>query len=429
MKSNRRKFIKKSIAGGLAASALPLSSCDMGSKSSDSGFKVNPNYAKLDEILSKPVLKKELFNNPVIIESLELMRFEDSYICRVRSTDGAEGISIAHYEIKRLYPIFLRSKPFLIGQDARELDKIVERIYIYLLNYRFNGIAMGTPLAIMEFAILEMLGKIANKSVGELIGEIHHPEVGVYIATGKCEVPLEEHFDHIKESFAEYDVNALKMKVGYQHIGTRDIHYPGVPGKSEKLIPLVRKHFGDDITLYADANGYYDVEGAIKIGRILEEYNFSYFEEPVMFDHFEDIKQVADQLSIPIANGEQDYSFVNFRWLIANDGIEVVMPDNYYFGGYIRSMKVAQMADAFGKKIMPHMSSGGLGFLYNIHLVSVCPNAGPHHEFKGLETHVPFECKTSPLKVVDGKIKVPTGPGFGVEIDPDFIAKHEVLER
>ncbi len=61
---------------------------------------------------------------------------------------------------------------------------------------------------------------------------------------------------------------------------------------------------------------------------------------------------------------------------------------------------------------------------YNIHLVSVLPNAGAHHEFKGLDTQVRFECKTSPLKVVHGKIKVPTGPGLGVEIDPEFIQKH-----
>ena len=61
---------------------------------------------------------------------------------------------------------------------------------------------------------------------------------------------------------------------------------------------------------------------------------------------------------------------------------------------------------------------------YNIHLVSVLPNAGAHHEFKGLDTQVRFECKTSPLKVVNGKIKVPTGPGLGVEIDPEFIQKH-----
>jgi len=143
-----------------------------------------------------------------------------------------------------------------------------------------------------------------------------------------------------------------------------------------------------------------------------------------MYDDFEAIKRVADALAIPIANGEQDQSFVNFRWLIANDGIEIVQPDSYYFGGLIRSVKVGRMAAVFGKTIVPHMSGGGLGFLYNSHLVSVLPNAGAHHEFKGLRTDVPFECRTSPLKVAGGRIKVPTGPGLGVDIDPEFIKKH-----
>ena len=75
-----------------------------------------------------------------------------------------------------------------------------------------------------------------------------------------------------------------------------------------------------------------------------------------------------------------------------------------------------------------HMSGGGLGFLYNSILVSVLPNAGAHHEFKGLQTHVVYECPTSSLKVVQGKIKVPSGPGMGVIIDPDFIRKHEAVE-
>jgi L-alanine-DL-glutamate epimerase-like enolase superfamily enzyme len=73
------------------------------------------------------------------------------------------------------------------------------------------------------------------------------------------------------------------------------------------------------------------------------------------------------------------------------------------------------------------MSGGGLGYLYNIQFVSAVPNAGPHHEFKGLQTNVQFECKTSPLQVVDGKIKVPTGPGFGVDIDPGWVKKHQVV--
>jgi L-alanine-DL-glutamate epimerase-like enolase superfamily enzyme len=70
----------------------------------------------------------------------------------------------------------------------------------------------------------------------------------------------------------------------------------------------------------------------------------------------------------PIArrNGEQDNSFYGFRWLLAHEGLEIVQPDNYYFGGMIRSMKVARMAAACGKQCVPHMSGGGLGNVYNI---------------------------------------------------------------
>jgi L-alanine-DL-glutamate epimerase-like enolase superfamily enzyme len=90
-------------------------------------------------------------------------------------------------------------------------------------------------------------------------------------------------------------------------------------------------------------------------------------------------------------------------------------------------MKVARMAQAFGKSCTPHMSGGGLGFLYMVHFVSALPNAMPHHEFKGLRTSVPFDCKTSPLKVVDGKIRAPTGPGLGVDIDPAYVNKHQMV--
>jgi L-alanine-DL-glutamate epimerase-like enolase superfamily enzyme len=84
------------------------------------------------------------------------------------------------------------------------------------------------------------------------------------------------------------------------------------------------------------------------------------------------------------------------------------------------------MAKAFGKACTPHMSGGGHGYLYMIHFVSALHNAFALHEFKGLNTNVQFECQTSPLSVVDGKMKVPTGPGLGMEIAPDFIEKHEL---
>lgn len=433
MTSNRRNFLASALSG--AAGSLALSSCgtsDRASKSTTSSSvpaAVRERYEKLDAVLQQPVLKKELFPDPVLIESVELLELDGRYLCRVRSRDGAEGISVAHNSMRSLTQIFLRNiQPFFVGKDARELDLILEKVYIYDFNFRFNGLALGLPLATVEFAILDMLGRIAQKPVGQLIGEIHNPEVGIYVATEWREKPVAESMELIKAEVAKYDAKALKIKVGGLMFMTTDMYAKGPEGRTEEIVPLVRKTFGDEWALYADSNSFYTVPEAIRVGRLLEEYKYEYFEEPVMFDHVEEIKEVADALTLPIANGEQDYGFHGFRWLLAHDGLEVVQPDNYYFGGLIRSMKVARMAHAFGKQIIPHMSGGGLGFLYNTQFVSCVPNAGAHHEFKGLRTHVPFECKTSSLKVEGGKLKAPTGPGFGVDIDPDWVKKHQVMK-
>jgi len=426
MKTNRRQFLTSAVAGGMAAAGLPLVSCTSGNKSSFSDDELEDRFKKLDQALQQPILKKNLFSSPVIIKTLELVKYENSYLCIVRSEDGAEGISVAHPTMNMLFPVFIRSlRSFFIGQDARELDLMLETVIRYNLNFRLNGLALGIPLATIEFAILDMLGKIANQPVARLIGDFHNSEVGVYMATEFRELPLEEHFARIKDEVARYDVNALKIKVGFMWGGNRDIHYRGIPGKSEKLIPMVREHYGNQMALYADANGYYSADEAIRIGRILEEYKYAYFEEPVMFYHFEEIKKVADTLTLPIANGEQDHCFYNFRWLLAHDGLDIVQPDTYYFGGFIRSMRVALMGHVFEKTCVPHMSGGGLGFLYNAIFVSAIPNADPHHEFKSFDTNVIYECPTAPPKVENGKMKAPTGPGMGVIIDPEFVAKHQ----
>jgi L-alanine-DL-glutamate epimerase-like enolase superfamily enzyme len=386
---------------------------------------IENNYARLDEILKLPVFKKEIFPDPVIIESLELLQFNNIYLCRVRSKSGAEGISAGHPgQLRSLYPIFTNLlQPFFITKDARDLDLILEKVYIYKLNFRLNGMALGVPLATIEFAILDMMGRIAGKSIGQLIGGIHNPQVAVYQATEYREKSVSESMELITRDVNEYKAKALKIKVGGLMFETEDMYAVGPKGRTEEIVPLIRKKFGDQMILYADSNGFYSVDEAIRVGRLLEEYRFEFFEEPVPFDWYEETKQVADALSISIAGGEQEYSLHGFRWLIANDGVQIVQPDFYYFGGMIRCMKVALMANALGKKCTPHMTGGGLGFLYMIHLVSALPNALQYHEFKGLGTDLEFVCKTSPLTVTDGMIKVPTGPGSGVDIGSEFIKK------
>jgi L-alanine-DL-glutamate epimerase-like enolase superfamily enzyme len=418
MKSSRRGFIKST---GLIAAGAPL----LVSAKSERAVS-QPDFAQIDEAFNRPVLKQSLFPSPVIIEKLELLRFEDNFLCRVISTDGAVGISVGNnMQMVSLYPIFtIRLQPFFIGKDARELEKLLDEVYVYESNYKLQGLALWVPLATIEFAILDMLGRIADKPMGELVGEIHNPKIAVYQANNYRGKTAEESIERIKENVAETDAKAVKFKVGGRMSNNAD--YP--PGRTEKLIPLVRKTFGDKMTIYADSNGSYTVDEAIRIGKILEEYRIDFYEEPVPFDWYEETKEVANALKVPIAGGEQEPSMHNFRWLIGNGALQIVQPDIFYFGGMIRSMKVARMAATKGMTCVPHISGSGMGYLYMMHFVSAVPNAGPYHEFKGFNTEIPLHCETSDLESHGGVVKVPTGPGMGVEIDPDYIAKHKLVK-
>jgi L-alanine-DL-glutamate epimerase-like enolase superfamily enzyme len=416
MKTNRRKFVATAITGSMAAAIPGLNFAPEN---------IKEKYAILDEIIKKPVLKTELFPKPVIIDTLELLRFKNSFLCRARSKDGAVGISVGNNDqLKSLYPILVnRLQPFFIGKDARNLEQLINGVYVYQSNYKMQSLALWVPLATIEFAILDMLGQISGKSFGQLIGEIHNPKIAVYQANGERKITAEVTIEHLIKEVGDTKAKALKFKVG----GRMSNNFEEPKGRTEKLIPLVRKTFGEKMVIYADSNGSYTAGEAVRIGKILEEYKIDFYEEPVPFDWYEETKEVADALKIPIAGGEQEPSLHMFRWLIANDALQIVQPDMFYFGGMIRSMKVARMANAFGKQCTPHIS-GGLGYLYMMHFVSAIPNAGSFHEFKGFENELAFECKTSPLSSDDGVVTVPTGPGLGIDIDPDYIAKHQVVK-
>ena len=424
MKTNRRQFLGTAIAGG-AAAALPISARGAAGGRNDA---INAKYTKLDAVLKQPVLRRELFTSPVIIETMELLRFNNNFLCRVRSKDGAVGISAANNSpMMSTWPIHVnRLQNFFLGKDARDLEEVMEEAYVHQSNYKMQSLALWVPMATIEFAILDMLGRIAKKPLGLLISDkIFNPIVKVYRANGERDNSAEEVMANLTRQVEESQAKALKIK-----IGGRMSHAEVPAGRSEKLIPMVRKKFGDKMVCYADSNGSYDVEEAIKFGKLLQEYKYAFYEEPVPFDWYEETKAVADAVDIPMAGGEQEASMHAFRWLLANDGVDIAQPDVYYFGGLIRSMRVARMAAAMGKTIVPHIS-GGLGYLYMVHFVSSISNAGEYHEFKGLTNpaSLPFECKTSTLKTDGGVVKVPTGSGSGIEIDADFIKKHTVLQR
>ena len=383
-----------------------------------------PDYSDLDAALARPVLRRELFPDPVIIESCELLEHAGSYFVRVRSTDGAEGYCSGHnIRMPHLYPMQTqRVNPFFVGKDARDLDRLVDEVTLYQNNYKYQGYALWIPVATAEMAILDMLGRIAGKSMGELIGDIERTEIAIYQANNNRHLDATESLERIKELRESTGAKAVKFKIGGRRGNPEQ-----VPGRTERLIPLMRPAFGDDITIYADCNGSYEGAEAIRIGKLLEEHRIDLYEQPVPTDYYEDWKATADALTIPIASGGGEVSIRNFRWLIGNDAVQMVQPDLFYFGGMVRCMRVARMAAARGYPTVPHISGTGLGYIYMMHFVSAIERAGPYHEFKGVSDEVPFTCATSTLVPEEGILHLPSGEGSGVAVDPDFLARHRVV--
>ena len=365
--------------------------------------------ADLDAAAARPVLKRELFDAPVVIDSIRLLRKGNEYFVHVRSKDGAEGIALTNSRAAYLYPIFDKLvAPYFPGKDARDLDSHLWEVYRFRSNYKLQGIALWCPVAWIEFAIPDMLGRIANKPIGELLGTIVRRDVPFYVASGNRDTTPEEEVEYLQRLLEETKGKAVKFRAG----GRMSRNADAMPGRTEKLITLSCKVLGDDIAIHADSNSSYDPPEAIRIGRLLEEIGAIYFEEPCPFDHLEDTKVVTDTLTIPVAGGEQEFSQRRFRWMIANRGVDIVQPDLQYYGGLIRSTRVARMAQLADMPTTVHIS-GGFGFIYMLHFASITPDIGLYQEYKrNIERY--RDWLEPALSIKDGELRVPEGPGVGI---------------
>jgi L-alanine-DL-glutamate epimerase-like enolase superfamily enzyme len=379
---------------------------------------------QLADAMKRPVLKTALIKEPVVIESIDLLKNGKSFIVRARSKSGVEGFADAHSTVmSAAYPILLNKvRPSFVGKDARNLEQLLEDVYLAGSNYKWQGLPFWVSVAVTEIAILDLLGKVSNQPLGALIGDIRRKEIPVYRASGNRGNAPEAEIEYLQKLVAETGANAIKFRLGAR------MKYDDASTKRDlAMIPLTRKTFGKNFSIYADANGSYDVPMSVRMGRLMEEQKFGFFEEPVPFDHYEETRQIADALTMPIALGEEEMSLRQFRYIIESKTAQVIQPDLLYFGGIIRSMKVARMAAVAGLDCTPHMSGGGLGFLYIAHFASVVKNSGAHQEYKGEDDNSPVSSKTSSLKSVKGMLTVPTGPGLGVDFDPSFLSKAQVV--
>ncbi len=406
MNHDRRTFLQMAGAGA----AGQLIGCGGPSADSPGQEAAGPSIEELGRAASRTILNLAGLDAPVIIESIRLLEKDEEQFVHVRSKDGAEGLSLTNR--RRYFAPILKEMiiPFFIGKDARKLEsELLFDLYRYRSNYKLQGLAFWSAQAWVEFAILDMLGRVAGKSMGELLGGVVRREVAYYIASGRRDSTPEEEVAYLQELLDETKASAVKFRVG----GRMSRNEDASPGRTKALIALSRKTLGDGIDIHADSNSSYDPPQAIEVGRILEDIGAVYFEEPCPFDHLEDTKRVTDALTIPVSGGEQEFSERRFRWMIHNRGVDIVQPDLHYYGGLIRSIRVANMAALASMPTTVHIS-GGFGFIYMLHFASCVNDVGRYQEYKrGIEKYNGWFA--TPLEVKDGKLTVPEGPGVGIK--------------
>jgi len=151
-----------------------------------------------------------------------------------------------------------------------------------------------------------------------------------------------------------------------------------------------------------------------------------FVEEPVLPEHLPSLKHIAGNLGYPLATGERLHTRYQFRDLLQDGMIDIIQPDLSHCGGISEGLKIASMAGAFDVALAPHCPLGPLTLAASLQLDAVCHNAFIQEQSMGIHYNqgndvLDYLTDKSPLKIEDGFINIPTGPGLGVEIDEAYV--------
>jgi L-alanine-DL-glutamate epimerase-like enolase superfamily enzyme len=378
-----------------------------------------PNY-------DRPLFKlHNISSTPVMVESLDLVRWRDTYFLRARSTDGAQGLVMIH-EGRHFLTAMLKEKvlPFFLGRDARDLETMIDEIYVYKWNYKYAGSAFWTTVAWAEAALFDLLGKATGKSIGDLLGGRKRDQVPVYVSSLIRETTAEQEVEWVGQRIEQTKAKAVKLKIG----GRLSRNADASPGRTERLIALARQAWGGAMKIYVDANGSYDAPHAIEVAKMLKAHGVVFFEEPCPFEDLDETKAVADALDMPVAGGEQDASLPRFEYMARNRVVDILQPDLFYNGGFIRNHRTNVIAAHYGLPLTPHSPYLGPRQALTTHFCASLPALPIEMEYAAALPKHPMDWYGPQIEVKDGRVAVPTGPGLGLEFAPEVVNGLRLVE-
>lgn len=358
----------------------------------------------------------------MIIKSIETFSNQSVGFVRVINDDGISGWGqVSTYNSDITCQILHRQVAhWILGKDITDLDDKLD--LISEREHKFPGSYLRRAMAGFDTAVWDLRGKIADKPVTSLLGG-SPGKVRAYASSMKRDIKPREEAERLKKLRDELGFDAFKVRAGAE-VGRGKDEWPG---RTEEIIPTMRRELGDDMDLLIDANSCYRPKQAIEIGKILEDNGFCHFEEPCPYWNFEETKQVTDTLDIDVTGGEQDCELSTWQHMIDMRVVDIVQPDILYLGGICRTLRVCKIAEAAGIPVTPHCANLSLVTLFTMHLLRAIPNAGKYLEFsiEGAD-YYPWQeglFIKSPYKIQNGHAYVSDKPGWGVDIDPEWLAK------
>jgi galactonate dehydratase len=332
-------------------------------------------------------------------------------------------------------------EPMLIGEDPFNIEKIWQKLYI---GSYVTGKDLSISLSGVETALWDIVGKALNTPVYNLLGGRSRDKIKLYFdycdayGRGFCGTNTWHKGDDSLEGIAkqanyikEQNFTALKLHpVGLPLSATiRTASLKSIIDTVEK-VKVIREAVGDEFEICMDLNGSLDVYSSIRLAKALEPYRIMFLEDPVRQDESPmSYRRIKETTSTPIGTGENLYNVWAFRNYLEIGAIDVVLLDVVHCGGILHARKIAALAEAYHLPIAPHNPNGPLATIISAHFCASIPNLLAL-EYYSLERDAPWRDKIidPPLKVVNGYLELPTGPGWGVEIIEEEVARHPYRE-
>ncbi len=340
----------------------------------------------------------------------------------LRTSEGLTGIGECSPMNIRVIAAMIEQAlaPKILGRNPLDINLLWEAMFYSTYKLGVMGI-QPEAIAGIDIALWDLFGKVTRQPLHRLLGGRRRERVRMYASIGGgASTSIEDMARRASEAVSRgFTAIKIRMDWGNQRTDVR-------PEQDWQLISTVRRVVGSKIDLGFDPNNGYSVSTAIRMGRRLQDQlGIVHYEEPVPQHDYRGLAQVAAALDMPVAAGEQEYTLWQFRDLIEVAQVDIVQPDLVKCAGITEAVRIAALAAAHDRILVPHQTQPSVGNTANLHFTAAFSRTENPQEFNYDMEKAEALRKVFPnMPVLEkGHMTVPDGPGLGLTLDEAELAR------